>query len=838
MESISGFLSAYARASDGDSCCLLTSSVRALDLRRNSLGADGWPHVASKRNRYGGRALTLLLLLAAGVAVHSGVADAAPPATYLAGLRTAGAAWELVLVDPTDATSVVSLASSGNPFFSGQFTGLIAGSFTPPYTFTDRHIPAMVFVKDNRIYKVSLLRTDAPTPVQISSEGDAGKICGFYNSNALVGPTERLVYYVTGPDGQCMYPDWQSKMIRLDMAPSEAPIPAGRVVAGLVDENYNQTGWLSVDTGNVLKHYDVDFGTSSVVTAFGNDVLPLAHTNDNSVILLRIDNDLRAYNQVTKVLTNSLYHFTSSSVLSAGAWQDASFAYIDDDNFNSTDIASSTFKIVRVPLNGNSAAVTLASENGWFDGMWITSERIVYQVRTGRPLLTSYAIKSVAKGGGAPIGLLAGVDDGASTRVVVTSENIVYANVGSPGGSGFSALSVRDDGTGAVSVANANWIGYTSRTSCDSMPACDNWPENLLRTEGPALTTTSFGGTLKSFSATTSSEIAVLGTLPPDEFFSVASGNAPTGTGIGDVALLNGLSLLSETVPTPMDLFSFDAGVSGSLMKVGASGSVTPAAINFQGLWWNAPAGSESGWGINFAHQGDVIFATWFTYDTTGKAWWLGMQANRTATGVYAGTIFTTHGPAFNALPFDPSKVTETTVGSGTLTFTDANDATFAYTVNGVTQTKTLTREVFGASVPVCTFGGTLPAAQATNYQDLWWASPAGSESGWGVNLTHQGEVIFATWFTYDANGNPLWLSGPATKTGPGVYTGALAQTTGPAFNAVPFDPTRVIETPVGTLTLTFSDGANGTFAYTVNGVSQAKAITREVFVSPGTVCQ
>ena len=70
---------------------------------------------------------------------------------------------------------------------------------------------------------------------------------------------------------------------------------------------------------------------------------------------------------------------------------------------------------------------------------------------------------------------------------------------------------------------------------------------------------------------------------------------------------------------------------------------------NYQGLWWAAAAGSESGWGINFAHQGDVIFATWFTYDTTGKAWWLGMQANRTATAVYAGTIFTTHGPAFNA---------------------------------------------------------------------------------------------------------------------------------------------------------------------------------------------
>lgn len=35
--------------------------------------------------------------------------------------------------------------------------------------------------------------------------------------------------------------------------------------------------------------------------------------------------------------------------------------------------------------------------------------------------------------------------------------------------------------------------------------------------------------------------------------------------------------------------------------------------------------------------------------------------------------------------------------------------------------------------------------------------APAGAESGWGVNFTHQGDTIFATWFTYD-DGTPLWL--------------------------------------------------------------------------------
>ncbi|HMA31917.1 MAG TPA: hypothetical protein VKT00_08900, partial [Casimicrobiaceae bacterium] len=77
-----------------------------------------------------------------------------------------------------------------------------------------------------------------------------------------------------------------------------------------------------------------------------------------------------------------------------------------------------------------------------------------------------------------------------------------------------------------------------------------------------------------------------------------------------------------------------------------------------------------------------------------------------------------------------------------------------------------------------------------------------------------------------------------ATASSAGVFTGTLYRTTGPAFSAVPFDPAQVTRTAVGTATFTFSDGANGIFAYTVNGVSQAKAITREVFVSPGTLCQ
>jgi hypothetical protein len=272
-----------------------------------------------------------------------------------------------------------------------------------------------------------------------------------------------------------------------------------------------------------------------------------------------------------------------------------------------------------------------------------------------------------------------------------------------------------------------------------------------------------------------------------------------------------------------------------------------PSTTNFQGLWWNSPAGSESGWGINFAHQADVIFGSWFTYDLNGRGWWLVMVAYQTGTNTFAGDLFEARGPPFNSVPFlplgSPGGATTFPVGSGLLTFSDENNGTFAYTVNGISQTKNITRQILGAAAPpVCIFNSVVSAAAATNYQDIWWAAPAQSEDGWGINLTHQGSTIFGTWFTYDSDRAPMWLVVTALQTSSTIYAGDLYRTTGPPFNAVPFPPIGSpggpTVTKVGTATFAFGNGQTGTFAYTVNGVSQAKAITRQVFRPPGTVCQ
>jgi len=258
--------------------------------------------------------------------------------------------------------------------------------------------------------------------------------------------------------------------------------------------------------------------------------------------------------------------------------------------------------------------------------------------------------------------------------------------------------------------------------------------------------------------------------------------------------------------------------------------------VNVQGLWWRAPAGSESGWGINLTQQGDVLFATWFTYDTDGTGLWLVMPNGAKGSGdTWSGTLYRTTGPAFNASPWNPLDVAATAVGTATFAFTDGDNGTFSYTVNGLAQSKAIVREAFASPTPTCVEGETFAAA--TNYSDLWWHSPANSESGWGINITHQGDVLFATWFTYGAAGKGEWLvMSNGAKTAPGSYTGALYRTTGSPYSGA-WNPSQLGVTQVGTATFTLTDIANGTFTYSVDGVSGSEAITREAFSSPGTIC-
>src|SRR5207342_791663 len=149
--------------------------------------------------------------------------------------------------------------------------------------------------------------------------------------------------------------------------------------------------------------------------------------------------------------------------------------------------------------------------------------------------------------------------------------------------------------------------------------------------------------------------------------------------------------------------------------------------------------------------------------------------------GSYTGQLFRTTGPAFNASPW--TSVGATQVGTMRLAFSGANDATLSYTYNGQSVTKTITRQVF-KTLPTCSWS-IFDRSFEFNVQDLWW-NPA--ESGWGINIAHQEDTVFATIFTYDAAGKGLWLVMPDGELDAnGVFNGSLFRTRGPAFDAQPW---------------------------------------------------
>lgn len=111
-------------------------------------------------------------------------------------------------------------------------------------------------------------------------------------------------------------------------------------------------------------------------------------------------------------------------------------------------------------------------------------------------------------------------------------------------------------------------------------------------------------------------------------------------------------------------------------------------------LWWNS---AESGWGLNVIQQDNVLFVTLFAYGTGSQASWYvasDLTASGSNTAVFTGPWYQTTGPYFGG-PFNPASVTVRQVGTATFTLTDATNARFDYSVDGVNVSKVLTRQTW-----------------------------------------------------------------------------------------------------------------------------------------------
>jgi hypothetical protein len=239
---------------------------------------------------------------------------------------------------------------------------------------------------------------------------------------------------------------------------------------------------------------------------------------------------------------------------------------------------------------------------------------------------------------------------------------------------------------------------------------------------------------------------------------------------------------------------------------------------NYQDLWWAGT--TENGWGMSITQHGSTLFIAFYIYDAQGRPQWVVMSGGTWNAGftAYTGALFQPTGSFFGA--YDASRlVVNPSVGTATVTFTGLSTATLAYTINGVSGTKSIERQLFGPR----------DATPTASYTDLWWGGT--SQNGWGVAINQQYRKIFAVWYTYDQAGRTVWYVVPdGSWTNATTYSGAAYRTTGSAWLGVPYNVASLAVIPVGNVTFQFTDLSNGVMTYNVDGVSQSKPIVRQPF--------
>ena len=165
------------------------------------------------------------------------------------------------------------------------------------------------------------------------------------------------------------------------------------------------------------------------------------------------------------------------------------------------------------------------------------------------------------------------------------------------------------------------------------------------------------------------------------------------------------------------------------------AGTVEQRSPFVQGNWWNP---DRSGSGIEIFNSGDQTMALWYTYDGAGKPVWY------TAQGA-TSTIGTASWPLLKHRWANGKKADAATVGSFKVSFSNVQSGQIEFTIDGVSGKWTIQPFVATSMIGDVDHSGS-------------WYDP--TNSGWGFTVIQQADVLGGALFTYDAGGEPVWLSG------------------------------------------------------------------------------
>jgi hypothetical protein len=455
-----------------------------------------------------------------------------------------GSFGSLHFVDPFDPTN--SFVIDSGPINHDQAVGIFCG--IPNYithSISSYNLGTIVYIRDGKFWRISTLKGAPKTPVQVSSESNAGNDQILYEITDYANPENSRIIYLVGSSESL---ESQFMMISLGMTPDDIPVNIAIGPLPLVWTIYNKDGSILgflATYGRVLGRYDADF----------NHVIDIAPFNstcnvgiyDNAIYLgnlvpVVIDGTLRFVNLADNSITDIIYIFSSQNWYGIEEEDGANYYFVDGS------------KIIIVPGDAVTAPSVLVDEDPTnVKSIWrlsYTANKVTYMLDYG-------AIKSVPKTGGTPI-VVAFPPAGQNvllTYVDWASGNLYYGTYlpssSNPFSEPVSAGMVKDDGSaGLAPISPAGWIGEGFDRS---IPYSTDHPSSkyifLVRDYTNFSVTGFANGTVESYNVPSAAMVACVGTVPSDivsltlSFFGSSDGFLAAGAnenGYGDIFFLNG----------------------------------------------------------------------------------------------------------------------------------------------------------------------------------------------------------------------------------------------------------------------------------------------------------
>jgi hypothetical protein len=203
-----------------------------------------------------------------------------------------------------------------------------------------------------------------------------------------------------------------------------------------------------------------------------------------------------------------------------------------------------------------------------------------------------------------------------------------------------------------------------------------------------------------------------------------------------------------------------------------------------------------------------------FTFDQTGEhqAWMLGLGI-QTGSGIIVDNFVMPTGATFGP-DFDPEDVVRTDIGPVTFLLptcgTSALTGVLFVYPNGSTGYSLFANFNYVQLTSIVSCDDAVGSANSPLSGS--WFDPTHDGEGIILEVLENGTAV-VQWFTYDSEGNQMWIQGTGTFDGNKLTVENLYTTQGTQWGAL-FDPAAIVQTPWGSLTMEFTGCGVATVMY------------------------